>query len=218
MSQLTPAMDAALSADTPLVCGLLKITLPSGALRLMDGSGQLVFGGEVYVGRDPVFGSLASVDAIEDGVGDEAPALSFTLLPGSDASAASLAAPEMQGSPVSLWLAAVDRTTGLVIPDPLLLFTGELDQPTLTVDKGVRELEFECVSGFERLFDNDEGIRLADSWHKGVWPGELGLSNVSGISKTIYWGVEAPVSSISYGGGGGGNAGGGRYQPRLARQ
>src|SRR3546814_20326641 len=87
----------------------------------------------------------------------------------------------MQGSVVSLWLAAVDRATGAVIPEPLLLFTGELDQPTLTVDKGSRELEFECVSGFERLFDNEEGLRLADSWHQSVWPGEMGLANVTGI-------------------------------------
>src|SRR3546814_10076287 len=80
--------------------------------------------------------------------------------------------------------------------EPLLLFTGELDQPTLTVDKGSRELEFECVSGFERLFDNEEGLRLADSWHQSVWPGEMGLANVSGIITTVYWGVEAPAGEI----------------------
>src|SRR3546814_7291421 len=135
MSQFTPAMETALAAETPLVVGLLKIELPDATIRLRDGSGQLVFDGETYTGRDPVFGSLAAVEAIEDGVGDEAPALNFTLLPASDAASAELASPDMQGSVVSLWLAAVDRATGAVIPEPLLLFTGELAQPPLTVDR-----------------------------------------------------------------------------------
>src|SRR3546814_520081 len=112
MSQFTPAMETALAAETPLVVGLLKIELPDATIRLLDGSGQLVFDGETYTGRDPVFGSLAAVEAIEDGVGDEAPALNFTLLPASDAASAELASPDMQGSVVSLWLAAVDRATG----------------------------------------------------------------------------------------------------------
>src|SRR3546814_2304754 len=70
MSQFTPAMETALAAETPLVVGLLKIELPDATIRLLDGSGQLVFDGETYTGRDPVFGSLAAVEAIEDGVGD----------------------------------------------------------------------------------------------------------------------------------------------------
>src|SRR3546814_14352344 len=93
-------------------------------IRLLDGSGQLVFDGETYTGRDPVFGSLAAVEAIEDGVGDEAPALNFTLLPASDAASAELASPDMQGSVVSLWLAAVDRATGEVMREQLMLLTG----------------------------------------------------------------------------------------------
>src|SRR3546814_12965143 len=136
MSQFTRGMETALAAETPLVVGLLKIELPDATIRLLDGSGQLVFDGETYTGRDPVFGSLAAVEAIEDGVGDEAPALNFTLLPASDAASAELASPDMQGSVVSLWLAAVDRATGAVIPAPLLPFTGELDPPHPTVTNG----------------------------------------------------------------------------------
>src|SRR3546814_3416524 len=130
MSQFTPAMETALAAETPLVVGLLKIELPDATIRLLDGSGQLVFDGETYTGRDPVFGSLAAVEAIEDGVGAEEPALNFTLLPASDAASAELASPAMHGSVVSLWLAAVDRATGAVIPEPLLLFTGRTEDPT----------------------------------------------------------------------------------------
>jgi hypothetical protein len=197
MTQFTPAVEAALQADTPLVAGILKIVLPEATIRLLDGAGSIVVDGETYSGEDPVFGSLAAVGEITDGIGDEAPAISFTLHPASDAATADLAGPLMQGSLVTLSLVAINRETGAIIPDPLDLFVGELDQPILSVDKGVRELEYECVSGMEKLFENQEGVRLADSWHQAVWPDELGLENVTAIIRTIYWGVHAPAGAIS---------------------
>ena len=197
MSAFTPAVEAALAADTPLVAGVLKIVLPDATIRLVDGSIALTVSGETYTGEDPVFGSLAAVDDISDGIGDQAPAISFTLHPASDAAAADLSSPAMQGSLVRLQLVAIDRATGAVIPDPLDLFVGELDQPILSVDKGVRELEYECVSGMERLFEIREGIRLADSWHQSIWPGETGLENVTELTKTVYWGVHSPNPTIA---------------------
>src|SRR5687768_11587391 len=98
MSTLTPGVQTALEADTPLVAGVLKIVLPDATIRLLDGSGSLTIDGETYTGRDDVFGSLAGVDEIGDGVGDEAPAMSFTLHPADDAAAADLSSPTMQNS------------------------------------------------------------------------------------------------------------------------
>lgn len=203
MTQFTPAVEAALQTETPLIAGILKIVLPNATIRLLDGAGMLVVDGETYTGEDPVFGSLAAVSEITDGIGDEAPAISFTMHPASDAATADLAGPTMQGSLVTLSLVAINRATGAIIPDKLDLFVGELDQPILSVDKGVRELEYECVSSMEKLFENQEGVRLAGSWHQSVWPGELGLENVTAIIKTVYWGVHAPAGAISapaYGG------------------
>src|SRR3546814_3659172 len=74
----------------------------------------------------------------------------------------------MQGSAVALWLAAVDRASGLVYADPELLFLGELDVPTLKSGPSGRSLEYEVVSVFERLFDNDEGARLVPAFHKSI--------------------------------------------------
>lgn len=199
MSAFTPGMETALSADTPLVFGALKIQLPGYTLRLLDGAGVVTFNGETFTGRDATFGTLEAIDVFTDGVGDEAPGISISLLP-SDAAASTLASPTMQGSPVTLWLGAVDRATGAVIPDPLMIFFGEIDQPTLRLGKGTRVLEYECVSSFERLFDVDEGARLANSFHQMIMPGETGFANVTGITKKIYWGSEGPESSITGGG------------------
>lgn len=216
MSQFSAGMQTALLADTPLLAGLLESNLPGGVnVRLLDGAGELVWGTKTFVGRDVTFGVLAAIDDLSDGVGDEAPAINITLHPADDAVAASLSSPTMQGSPVSLWLAAIDRTTGAVVADPLLMFLGELDQPILRAGKGTRTLEYECVSAFERLFDNQEGQRLADSWHKGIWPGETGLANVTGLPKMIYWGTDRPQGGAVSGGlgGGSGSGGGGLFGP-----
>lgn len=208
MSALTPQMDIALAADRPMIFGAMEINLPGGVnLRLIDGGGEVPWGGNTFLGRDPVFGVLAAIDQPEDGVGDQAPSMNITLHPPATSAAATLSHPTMQGSRVRLWLGAIDRAAGGVVPDPYLVFDGELDQPILSVGLGTRVLEYECVSGFERLFQVDEGMRLSDSFHQSVWPGETGLDGITGIIKTIIWGPgDRPGAIVS--GGGAGHPGG----------
>lgn len=206
MSSLSPQLDAALSAASPLWFGAVRIDLPGTILRLLDGAGFATFDGGTYLGRDPVYGVLAAIDEISDGIGDEAPAIGLTLHPASDAAAADLASPAMQGSPVSIFVGAIDRATGLVVPDPELLFVGILDVPTLRSGRHRRSLEIEVVSTFERFFADDEGARLADGFHQSLWPGEQGLGFVTGVEKTVYWGMDAPPQAVVTGSAGGGFA------------
>lgn len=190
MTDLTLAFDAELKKPAPTIFGAIAIDLPGYALNLLDGSGVLTFAGRTFTGRDAIFGTLSTVEEISDGFGDTAPAVSITLLPASDAAAASLAGPTMQGSPVYFYVGAVNVATGLVIPDPHLLAVMELDVPTLHKEANSRSLEYECVSVFERLFETDEGARLAPGFHKSIWPGELALDEITGVTQTYYWGVE----------------------------
>ncbi|MGK2287297.1 hypothetical protein [Pedomonas sp. V897] len=211
---LAPAMDAALQGAAPTLVGLVEIELPDYNLRLLaPGTGLIAWGDKVFTGADPNFGVLAAISEISDGTGDEAPAITLTLMPSSDAAAGLLASPTMQGSPVKIWQAAVDRVSGLVYADPELLFIGELDVPTIVSGPDGRTLEYEVVSVFERLFEQDEGARLVSGFHKSIWPGELGFDFVTGVEDQIYWGVEAPKSAVSYGssGAGGGRTTGNRY-------
>lgn len=195
MSALTGQMDAALAADSAVVTLLVETTLPDHDLRLLFGSGAVPWGPKTFAGIDSQFGVLAAVEAIEDGTGDEAPGFSFTMHPPSNASAAELASADYQGSPVAVWLAAINPSTGQLVPDPYLLFTGQLDQPRLTIGRGSRAVDFDCVSDFERLLEADEGARLSDAFHQSVWPGELGFANVTGVEQTVYWGVADPNPS-----------------------
>jgi hypothetical protein len=200
MTQLSPALDAALRADAPVVFGAVSLALPGVTVNLLDGAGQLTFGGKTYVGEDATFGVLAAVESLSDGLGDSAPALTISLFPASSAAAASLAAPNMQGSAVTVHLGAVDRATGAVIPDPYLLFLGELDVPVLQSGADTRKLDYTVVSVFERLFESDEASRLSPGYHRSIFPNEAGLDMVTGVDQPVYWGLEGAPSAITYGG------------------
>lgn len=198
MSQFTPAVDAALAAPVATIFGALQIELPDYTLRLLSGPAALKGAPwSSFVGRDPTFGIWAAVADIRDGGGDEAPRISITLFPASDAAAATLAAPNMQGSKVSIWLGVVNPLTGEPIPDPALIFLGSLDVPRLVSGTGSRQLEYEVASVFEWMFDEEEGRRLADTFHQSIWPGELGFAFVTGVVDQVYWGRQAPVTNLS---------------------
>lgn len=192
MTAMDPAMDAALAGINPTVFGAIEIVLPDHTLRLLTGAGIAVFDGKTFTGADATYGVLHSVEDLTDGSGDEAPAINVTLIPASDAAAADLAAASMQGSPVTIWMGVVDPTNGLVIGEPLMIFLGELDLPTLKVGPNSRTLELEITSVFEYLFFNDDGARLSDTFHQYVWPGELGFSFCIAVLHEIYWGGDAP--------------------------
>ena len=211
MTSLTPALDVELSGRAPTIFGSVSIDLAGRELNLLDGAGFLSFGGRDYTGRDDTFGTLAAMESLTDGLGSEAPRVSITLLPASDAAALELASADMQGSLVQIHYGAVVRETGQVVPDPILLFLGEIDIPTLTAGANNRELEIVVASIFERFFTDDEGHRLSPGFHATVWPGELGFSFLTSVPQGVYWGVEAPPRGVSGGGGAAyGGAGGDR--------
>lgn len=201
MTQLTPALEAALKTVDPMVFGAVAIDLPGRQVNLLDGAGAVTFGGRTYVGRDDTYGVLAAVEPLSEAMGSEAPSLRISLYPASDAAAAALAAPTMQGSRVMLFIGAVNPATGAVIADPELQFLGELDVATITVGANGRQVDYDVVSVFERFFDVDEGARLVPAFHKSIWPGELGFDFVTGVEDKVYWGVEAPVGSVVSGSG-----------------
>lgn len=193
MSALDPALDAALSADTVTIALLVRIDLPNGdTVRLLEGAGSVPFSGGVFTGEDPRYASLGEVDDFEDGTGDQAPGIALQLLPVNPEAAILLTDPAMQGAPVRVWLGALSDATGLLIGEPYLLLAAEVDLPTLEIGEGVRAVELDCVGGMERFFEAEEGIRLTPARHKQVWPGELGLDHVTGITDPIFWGAATP--------------------------
>jgi hypothetical protein len=189
-----PVLQSALEQDSPFLFGAIETVFPDYTLRLLDGSGELTIGGEIYRGVDDTFGVLDSISIHEETMGNEAPEMTIGLLPPDGAASATLASGLMQGSIVRIMMGAFDPTTNSVIGTPEQLFLGEIDVPTLEVNpNGQRSVGYTVVSVFERLFEMAEGERAADGWHQSIWPGEKGFEHVTGTVKNLYWGAKRPV-------------------------
>lgn len=207
--------------DIVTMAGLVKIELPSATLRLCDGA-FVKWAAETFNAADPDFGTIGSIEPVDEGVGDEIPALRMNFLPSSTASAADLSRPEYQGCRVRMWIAEVNIDNNEVIGTPSLEFDGQADSTDLVIDRGSRELEMDIVSAAERLFVINEGNTLSPRFHKTLYPGELGEDNAIGVGVGVAWGTGSPAQTygpgFGYGAGGGDSGGSGGGNTRNFRE
>jgi hypothetical protein len=132
---------------------------------------------------------------VREDVSGEAPNMSITLIPSGTADREDIASAVVQLSPVRAWLAALTLDASqhlIVIPDPEPVFDGFIDQATIRLNEKQDDFDYTLLSAFDYLFEDSEGQRLNGSFHQSVWAGEKGLDNVTGITKKIYWGANAP--------------------------
>jgi hypothetical protein len=191
-THLDPTLQAALAADSPLVFYALELLLPSGPVRLLDGSGQITLFGNTFVGADPAWGAMMAMDAMQDGVATEAPHLVAHIQVPSLTAATFMANANTQGSQVTAWMGALNRVTGQPQGQPYTIFLGYVSTAALLVDKNSRVVKFDVESLWDRFFDVDEGILLTNSSHQDFWPGELGLEYVTQVQMQIPWGTDLP--------------------------
>ena len=199
----------ALSDDVIWLAGLIEMQLPTGTVRMSD-CAAVKWGATIYDGVDADFGSVASVDDIEEGIADELPAWSITFHPPSDTSAVTIADAAFQGARILCHLAEVNPATGMVIGTPDLISDGIIDVPTLRIGKDERAVDFSVVGRTDKLFLLREGNTLSSAFHESVWPGERGFDNATGVQLSVAWGVAGPPrGTVLWGGGGFGGGGGG---------
>lgn len=198
MSELPPALAAALRGERPLLFGSVEINLPGYDLLLLDGAAEVIvpLAGRKFVGRDPVYGVLDTIKGLSDSLGDQAPSVTLGLIPASDTALSQLIDPAVQGSTVTIAMGCIDISTGLVVSDSYVLFAGELDVPTVTWDSNDRRLEYKVTSIAERLFATEEGRRLSNAFHQKVWPGELGLAFVTDVETYVPWGQKLDTRAV----------------------
>lgn len=192
---MTPEMIAALSENRAFATGFFDFELPSGTRRMMLGSGEVTYGANTYKGRDTTFGQIVSGDQIREDTTGEAPNTSLTIAVDPAADKSEIAGEAIQLSPVKIYLAALalDASEHLIaVPDPELMFDGFIDQATIGLDAKRDEVDYSIISAFDYFFEDSEGQRLNSQFHKTVWPGELGLDNVTGVTRKIYWGTYGP--------------------------
>ncbi|WP_342248602.1 hypothetical protein [Sphingomonas sp. OTU376] len=172
-----------------MVDGLLKIELPGHTVRLCGG-GQVVFGGDTYTARDSLFGMLQEADELTQGIGSILPGASLTFVPPPDVPALSLNDPAYQGCRIRGWTVEIDPDLGTVTGSEIEI-DGIIDVPVLRSPASGRLLEVSWVSAWQRLFSVDEGNLLNSVAHQKVHPGERGLDNTTGVTKSVAWGTNS---------------------------
>ena len=182
---------AAFQRPTFVKATLVRLAMVGGAVGLTDG-GFVMFdagegeGLEAYVSHHPIYGSLDTVPAIKDGSEAQTTRIDLSLLPASDTAAAALSSPTTQGTRVQWWEAAIDPESGLLIGLPELKFDGEIDKARFRVSDSW-SLTLECGTQAERQLEPNADWRLNNAFHQLIWPGELGLSFVDGVTRKKEW-------------------------------
>lgn len=209
---MNPAMLAALQAKNPILVHLVRIELPGKTIRLLDGSGYVAWGSEVFQGSDPVFGTIAGFGDFQETEGTESPRQEISLLVSNNGALTDLTSPSSQGSPVSIYAAVVARDTGQLIGVPDARFVGEIDDASVSFNKNGKLLKIELSTVWELLFDDNEGARWNDTFWKYLYgPSAGAFYGVTNVKEKLYWGYNGPNngSGGGYSGGGGFIGGGG---------
>lgn len=215
---IDPALKTNLLERTIMPFTAVEILLPANTIRLLDAATQVVFpDGRVFTGKDAIFGILHSIGPIEEGLADSAPRLSVDIYPRDEQALALLAAPSAQGSTVNIYTGTIIGPNG-TIPTPEHIFLGRFQKPERTIGKGIGLVSLDVASWWEKLFEEDEGFKLNNTFNQEVHPGSRGMEFIVDVQRPEPWGADvqrpAVVRDVTtqpspYTGGGGGAGGGG---------
>lgn len=229
---LHPAAKTELQKPYFITALMIEIILPLKTVRIVDGAGELHWGGQIYRGSDSVFGTLVAIDPLQEQVATEAPMLRMKMAPQGAFDKSYITNPANQGAPINIYFATVSPATGLIVGEPMHLFAGELDSAEVDEDTAETTVTLDVASVWDRLFRNGEGRRLNNANHQRVWAesaaSERGFEYVVAIQRNEPWGYAGPRPPIvadtiggqppAYSGlvgGSGGSGGGGSVSGRI---
>lgn len=168
----------------------VSIQFSGGTVYVWSGYGSITWNMQTWTG----LGRLLSIGQIEDGSTIEARGITLTFS-GLDATLLTDALADVQlGLPVTVWLAAMSG--GAPISSPVILWSGSVDQPEITVSGDTCELTINCENLLVSLNvpvdrRNDLQDEIMD------WPGDLGFAfKDQNIETTIFFGTSTTTNNV----------------------
>jgi hypothetical protein len=188
-SGIVSATAAVLTAAHAPLCVLVEIELPSGTLRFTSAGHAIAWDGETWLGA----GELAKVEPIAEVASPQAAGINIQFS-GIDADhVTAILDDHYQGNTARIWIATLDD--GMEVEgDPVLVFTGRLDEPVVTIGRTA-----EIQLGIENRFADWDRPRLrmyTDADQKARHATDRFFENVAAMESTsINWGTyRGPVA------------------------
>lgn len=196
---LTTAMSNAATASVVRPIFLVKMVFDSTTLNIWNGVGDLTFDSATYSG----LGDLLSISQIDESSDISARGINVTLT-GLKNSFLSLALNEdYQGRALTVYLGAFD-STGSLIADPVVVFSGFMDVMTIT-ESGDSSTISLAVENKLIAFERTKERRYTPEDQKIDFPNDRGFEYVADTARQeIIWGGRSSVIG-AYGGPSGGN-------------
>jgi len=187
---ITETFKSAVSSSQVSPALLFYADFNDGAVRAWSGIGDLEWDGNTYTG----VGDFGAVDRIDETGDQSARGMSFTLSGIPSGLITTALTDSYQGRTCSLWLAVFNTSTGAIIADPYLFFSGRMDVMAIS-DGG--ETASITLTGESRLIDlnRPRSRRYTNEDQLIDYPDDLGLEYVAGLQdKKVYWGVAGKSS------------------------
>lgn len=180
---VTGAVATAIAQPNVGLVLLLEMLLDSGTLRVCSAGYDLIQGGNTWSG----VGQLGTVEEVREGEGGEVSGLAFVLSGVPSALLASALGEQYQRRAVNLYVAFLDLPTHAILADPVLEWSGLIDQMTLA-DEG--EVSTIRVTAENELYDFARPLPLywTDEDQQRLYPGDTGLRFARQLSeRPLVW-------------------------------
>jgi hypothetical protein len=182
---MSVAMLAALQAKQLLPAIFVSIGFSSGTVYMWNGLGSITWNGHTWTG----VGSFGGISAVQEGATIEASGITLSLSGIDNALLADVNQNLQLGLPVAVYLGLFDVASPTsLLPDPLVAWTGAVDQPTVEVDGATATISINCE---HRLVDMNVAVdrRYTHDDAQIDHPGDLGFQFVNSLQEvTLYWG------------------------------
>ncbi len=186
---ISASLKTALTADRVLPLLLVELLFDSGSIRLWNGTGNLPALGETWTGT----GLNLSISPLEETTEIRATGVNIALS-GIPSAVVSIAlAEDYQGREASVYVGALDASTGAVVVDPIKGFAGNIDTMAIEESGETATIVLAVESRLIRLEDASRRRYTAQD-QKVEFPQDTGFDHVTAIQDVeVVWGAQTPL-------------------------
>jgi hypothetical protein len=188
---ISAGVQSAISATEVQPIILFEGSFSSGTVYVWSGYGDLVWDGDTYLG----VGTLGAISNVSEASEISAKGITVSMS-GIPSSLISLVLGDVRQGALGKVHMGFLNSSGVVIDDPILMFEGKLDVPSIQEGGDTSTITLSYESRLIDLQRAREG-RYTNEDQLRAFPGDLGCAFVASLQeKTINWGKAIPVKAV----------------------